>query len=51
MRGLKTLIGTAALLAGLAMAPSAQAQVVVGVGVGIQPVCPYGYYDYAPYAC
>jgi len=51
MRGLKTFIGTAALLAGLAMTPSAQAQIVVGVGVGIQPVCQYGYYDYAPYAC
>src|SRR5580658_6977197 len=49
MRGLKTLIGTAALLAGLAMAPAAQAQVVVDVGV--QPVCSYGYYGYAPYQC
>ncbi|MGA3010016.1 MAG: hypothetical protein ABSD72_07115 [Terracidiphilus sp.] len=49
MRGLKTLLGTTALLAGLAMAPAAQAQIVVGIGV--QPVCSYGYYDYAPYAC
>ena len=45
MRGLKTFIGTAALLAGLAMAPAAQAQIVVGIG--IQPVCQYGYYDQA----
>ena len=30
---------------------AAQAQVVIGVDVGIQPVCQYGYYDYAPYAC
>jgi hypothetical protein len=49
MRGLKTLLGTIGLLAGLAMAPAARAQIVVGIG--IQPVCSYGYYDYAPYAC
>jgi hypothetical protein len=29
--------------------PKAQAQVAVSVGPA--PVCPYGYYDYAPYAC
>lgn len=49
MRGIKILIGTTALLAGLALAPAAQAQVYVSFGV--QPVCSYGYYDYAPYAC
>jgi len=49
MRGLKTLIGTTALLAGLALAPAANAQIMVGIGV--QPVCSYGYYDYAPYDC
>src|SRR6204780_3947219 len=51
MRKLKTLICTSALLAGMAMAPVAKAQIVVGVGIGVQPVCSYGYYDYAPYAC
>jgi hypothetical protein len=30
-------------------APHAQAQ--VGLGIGPAPVCPYGYYDYAPYPC
>ena len=41
----------------LALAPNAGAQrVVVGVGVGpgyvgAAPVCAYGYYPYAPYAC
>ena len=32
-----------------AMALTANAQVVIDIG--IQPVCSYGYYDYAPYAC
>jgi len=49
VRGLKTLLSTTALLAGLALAPAANAQIMVGVG--IQPDCSYGYYDYAPYAC
>jgi hypothetical protein len=49
MRGIKILFGTTALLAGLAMAPAAQAQIVVDIG--IQPSCAYGYYGYAPYAC
>lgn len=29
--------------------PTARAQVLVNIGP--EPVCPYGYYDYAPYAC
>src|SRR5580658_3468700 len=33
---------------GLAV-PAAQAQ--VSVNIGVAPVCPYGYYDVAPYAC
>ena len=49
MHGFKTILSTTALLAGLAMASAAQAQIVVGIG--IQPSCAYGYYDYAPYAC
>ncbi len=49
MRGLKTMISTAALLAGLALAPAANAQIAINIGV--QPVCSYGYYGYAPYAC
>jgi hypothetical protein len=31
--------------------PRAEAQVTVGVAVGPEPMCPYGYFDYAPYAC
>jgi hypothetical protein len=32
-----------------ATAPKADAQ--IGFGIGAEPGCPYGYYDYAPYAC
>jgi hypothetical protein len=34
-----------------AAVPKAQAQVSVAVNLGAAPDCPYGYYDYAPYAC
>lgn len=37
----------AALTAGCAHNPN----VAVGVGFGPEPVCPYGFYDYAPYNC
>jgi len=49
MRRLKTLVTSTALLAGLALAPAAHAQ--ISVNIGIQPVCSYGYYGYEPYAC
>jgi hypothetical protein len=41
-----------AAVAGLCLAtatPKSVAQVAVDIGVA--PDCPYGYYDYAPYAC
>ena len=42
----------AVLVAGvLCSAPVAQPQVAVGVNIGPAPVCPYGYFDYAPYDC
>src|ERR1700693_5877754 len=42
----------AVLVAGLlCSAPAAQPQVAVGVDIGVAPVCPYGYFDYAPYDC
>ena len=34
------------LLAGLSVAPAQ-----VSINIGAAPVCPYGYYDYAPYNC
>ncbi|MGB6945033.1 MAG: hypothetical protein WBE37_21725 [Bryobacteraceae bacterium] len=33
----------------MAAPPKMEAQVAVNIGPA--PVCPYGYYDYAPYAC
>ena len=35
----------------LAPAPRASAQVSLSVNIGPAPVCPYGYFDYAPYDC
>ncbi|MGA9586386.1 MAG: hypothetical protein WBQ95_13720 [Terracidiphilus sp.] len=49
MHGLKILVSTAALLAGLTMAPTAQSQ--ISINIGVQPTCSYGYYGYAPYGC
>ena len=54
MVSIKALCTTAVIAAGVMMAaPRAdQAQVSFGVNVGgPAPVCPYGYYDYAPYNC
>lgn len=45
-----TLTAVAALFLAVS-APRAEAQVAVGVNIGAAPVCPYGYYDYAPYSC
>jgi hypothetical protein len=30
-------------------APQAKAQ--IGISIGVEPACPYGYYDYEPYGC
>jgi hypothetical protein len=49
MRGLKVLLGSTALLVGMALAPAAKAQ--ISINIGVQPSCPYGYYGYAPYQC
>jgi hypothetical protein len=50
MRGLIGLLCTTALLAPLALAPKADAQIAITIG-GPPPVCSYGYYGYAPYSC
>src|SRR6202161_1282139 len=50
MSGLRIFVLSTVAGAMLAIAPlRANAQVTVKVGVA--PDCPYGYYDYAPYAC
>ena len=49
MRGLKFLLSAAALLAPLALVPRTNAQVTINIGT--PPMCSYGYYGYAPYAC
>lgn len=36
-------------LALLCSAPAAHAQ--ISINIGVEPVCPYGYFDYAPYNC
>jgi hypothetical protein len=49
MRGLKALLCTTALLAPLALLPTANAQ--ISITLGAPPVCSYGYYGYSPYTC
>ncbi len=52
MRELKTLLLTTAAAVALFFVPSpAHAQVSFGLSIGAPPVCPYGYFDYAPYNC
>jgi len=31
--------------------PAVSAQVSIGINIGPEPVCPYGYFEYAPYNC
>jgi hypothetical protein len=46
-----TLFVLAAVAAlGLAATPPV-AQAQVSINIGVEPACPYGYYDYAPYNC
>ncbi len=52
MRGIKYFFIAAfasLFVASVPAAPAADAQ--VSIGIGVAPVCPYGYYDYAPYNC
>jgi hypothetical protein len=45
----RALTAAVALVGFMAAASKVQAQDVVDIGAA--PECPYGYYDYAPYAC
>jgi hypothetical protein len=50
MKGLRLCV--AAALASLAMAGVVQkASAQVSINIGVAPVCPYGYFNYAPYSC
>jgi hypothetical protein len=41
----------AAVAAICLMGGSFKAGSQISVNIGVEPVCPYGYYDYAPYSC
>lgn len=53
MRAVRSFIVTTVGVLALCLAPSAKAlaQVSIGINIGAPPVCPYGYFDYAPYNC
>jgi hypothetical protein len=42
---------TLSVVSAVLLSPAALAPAQVGISIGIAPVCPYGYYDYAPYNC
>jgi len=50
MKTLKHLALTA-VTAGLFLATANNSPAQVGVSIGVAPVCPYGYYEGAPYNC
>ena len=41
----------AAAAALIITAGTPQAQAQIGISIGVEPACPYGYYDSAPYGC
>ena len=49
MSKIKVLAFVALTIGLLCCAPAAPAQIAINIGVA--PVCPYGYFDYAPYNC
>jgi hypothetical protein len=40
-----------AAIAGIALAAAPMARAQISINIGVEPSCPYGYYDYAPYRC
>lgn len=50
MRFLKMMLPVAAAAALVSFTPTT-AKAQISVGIGVEPACPYGYYDYAPYDC
>lgn len=51
MRIVRCVFFAAAFLAALALGPRAKAQISFGLDIGGPPACPYGYFNYPPYAC
>jgi len=51
MTYIKTLTIAAIAAVLLSAGSIAHAPAQIGISVGVAPVCPYGYYDYAPYSC
>jgi hypothetical protein len=51
MRTLKLLALFAFVAVFFSASSTAPAQVSFGVNIGPAPICPYGYFDYAPYDC
>jgi hypothetical protein len=47
----KYLDNSALLVLTVALLSGATAPAQVSISIGAAPVCPYGYYDYAPYSC
>src|ERR1700679_1235834 len=47
----KSIILSAAALVILLSVKPVDSQISVGVNIGAAPICPYGYFDYAPYDC
>jgi hypothetical protein len=50
MTGFKFL-SLAAVAAVLFVATAQKSEAQIGISIGVEPGCPYGYYDYAPYRC
>ncbi|HEX5234021.1 MAG TPA: hypothetical protein VFW25_01690 [Silvibacterium sp.] len=50
MRSLK-FVALSAAASFLFLLPGPRSQAQIAVQIGPAPVCPYGYYDYAPYEC
>src|ERR1700688_2121956 len=51
MNRFKSLVFAAAVAQVCFTVPAPRAEAQVSVDIGTEPGCPYGYYDYAPYAC
>lgn len=44
-------LGSLIVATGMFLASSPTTPAQVSVDIGVAPVCPYGYFDYAPYPC